>query len=88
MGMIPWGRSGHHRRLAPGRVPVLDRFLAYAKSKDGVWFARKDEIARFALANPIPRPSSIAAHQASQASPGRQPEFHLMDKRRSPCRMH
>jgi len=38
--------SGH-----AGRVRVLDRFLAYAKSKPGVWFARKDEIARFALAN-------------------------------------
>jgi peptidoglycan/xylan/chitin deacetylase (PgdA/CDA1 family) len=38
--------SGH-----PGRVRVLDRFLTYAKSKPGVWFARKDEIARYALAN-------------------------------------
>jgi peptidoglycan/xylan/chitin deacetylase (PgdA/CDA1 family) len=36
--------SGH-----PGRVRALDRFLAYAKSKAGVWFARKDEIARWAL---------------------------------------
>jgi peptidoglycan/xylan/chitin deacetylase (PgdA/CDA1 family) len=36
--------SGH-----AGRVRVLDRFLAYARSKPGVWFARKDEIARFAL---------------------------------------
>ncbi len=38
--------SGH-----PGRVRVLDRFLEYARSKPGVWFARKDEIARFALDN-------------------------------------
>jgi peptidoglycan/xylan/chitin deacetylase (PgdA/CDA1 family) len=38
--------SGH-----AGRVRALDRFLAYAKSKPGVWFARKDEIARYALAN-------------------------------------
>lgn len=38
--------SGH-----ANRVRVLDRFLTYAKSKDGVWFARKDEIARYALAN-------------------------------------
>ena len=38
--------SGH-----AGRVRALDRFLAYAKSKEGVWFARKDEIARYALAN-------------------------------------
>jgi peptidoglycan/xylan/chitin deacetylase (PgdA/CDA1 family) len=36
--------SGH-----AGRVRALDRFLIYAKSKDGVWFARKDEIARWAL---------------------------------------
>ena len=36
--------SGH-----AGRVRVLDRFLGYAKSKPGVWFARKDEIADWAL---------------------------------------
>ncbi|SEN47475.1 Peptidoglycan/xylan/chitin deacetylase, PgdA/CDA1 family [Sphingomonas gellani] len=36
--------SGH-----AGRVRALDRFLAYARSKSGVWFARKDEIAAFAL---------------------------------------
>jgi hypothetical protein len=38
--------SGH-----ANRVRSLDRFLTYAKSKAGVWFARKDEIARYALAN-------------------------------------
>src|SRR6202051_362452 len=38
--------SGH-----AGRVRVLDRFLTYAKSKGGVWFARKDESARYALGN-------------------------------------
>jgi peptidoglycan/xylan/chitin deacetylase (PgdA/CDA1 family) len=36
--------SGH-----PNRVRVLDRFLTYARSKPGVWFARKDEIAKYAL---------------------------------------
>lgn len=36
--------SGH-----AGRIRVLDRFLTYAKSKPGVWFARKDEIADWAL---------------------------------------
>ena len=36
--------SGH-----ANRVRVLDRFLAYATSKPGVWFARKDEIAAWAL---------------------------------------
>jgi peptidoglycan/xylan/chitin deacetylase (PgdA/CDA1 family) len=38
--------SGH-----AGRVRALDRFLTYAKSQGDVWFARKDEIARYALAN-------------------------------------
>jgi peptidoglycan/xylan/chitin deacetylase (PgdA/CDA1 family) len=36
--------SGH-----AARVRVLDRFLTYAKSKQDIWFARKDEIARWAL---------------------------------------
>jgi hypothetical protein len=36
--------SGH-----AGRVRALDRFLSYAKGKEGVWFARKNEIARWAL---------------------------------------
>src|SRR5229473_109705 len=38
--------SGH-----AGRVRVIDRFLTYAKSKPDVWFARKDEIARWTLSN-------------------------------------
>ena len=38
--------SGH-----AGRVRALDRFLAYARSKPGVWFARKDEIAKWAFRN-------------------------------------
>jgi peptidoglycan/xylan/chitin deacetylase (PgdA/CDA1 family) len=38
--------SGH-----PNRVRSLDRFLTYARSKPEVWFARKDEIAHWALAN-------------------------------------
>jgi hypothetical protein len=37
--------SGH-----AGRIRVLDHFLEYARSKGGVWFARKDKIARFVLA--------------------------------------
>src|SRR5260370_3170806 len=36
--------SGH-----ASRVRVLDRFLTYARSKPGVWFASKDEIACLAL---------------------------------------
>jgi len=38
--------SGH-----ANRVRSLDRFLSYARSKPDVWFARKDEIARWALSN-------------------------------------
>jgi len=36
--------SGH-----AARVRALNRFLVYARSKPDVWFARKDEIARWAL---------------------------------------
>jgi hypothetical protein len=36
--------SGH-----ANRVRVLDRLLVYATSKPGVWFARKDEISKWAL---------------------------------------
>ena len=28
---------------------MFDRFLTYAKSHDDMWFARKDEIAKWAL---------------------------------------
>jgi peptidoglycan/xylan/chitin deacetylase (PgdA/CDA1 family) len=38
--------SGH-----ANRVRSLDRFLTYARSKPDVWFARKDEIARWVLSN-------------------------------------
>jgi peptidoglycan/xylan/chitin deacetylase (PgdA/CDA1 family) len=38
--------SGH-----AARVRALDRFLTYARSKPNVWFARKDEIAKWALAH-------------------------------------
>jgi peptidoglycan/xylan/chitin deacetylase (PgdA/CDA1 family) len=38
--------SGH-----ANRVRSLDRFLTYARSKPDVWFARKDEIAHWALTN-------------------------------------
>jgi peptidoglycan/xylan/chitin deacetylase (PgdA/CDA1 family) len=43
--------SGH-----AGRVRALDRFLTYAESKGDVWFARKDEIARYVLANRVGTP--------------------------------
>jgi peptidoglycan/xylan/chitin deacetylase (PgdA/CDA1 family) len=40
-----------HDRVAgrPARVKVLADFFEYAQRHDGVWFARKDEIARFVL---------------------------------------
>ncbi|PWR21511.1 allantoinase PuuE [Zavarzinia aquatilis] len=39
---------GLHCRLAgrPGRFAAVKDFIAYAKGHDGVWFARRDEIAR------------------------------------------
>ncbi|MBW6426175.1 hypothetical protein KX729_33040 [Rhizobium sp. XQZ8] len=42
---------GMHDRLSghASRIRALDRFFTYAKSHDDVWFARKDEIARWAL---------------------------------------
>jgi peptidoglycan/xylan/chitin deacetylase (PgdA/CDA1 family) len=45
--------SGH-----ANRVRVLDRFLAYAKTKGGTWFARKDEIARWACRLPRSLPAT------------------------------
>ena len=42
---------GMHDRINghANRIRVLDRFLTYAKSHSDVWFARKDEIAKWAL---------------------------------------
>ena len=44
---------GFHDRINghANRIRMLDRFLTYANSHDGVWFARKDEIAKWVLAN-------------------------------------
>ncbi|MDE1178282.1 MAG: polysaccharide deacetylase family protein [Edaphobacter sp.] len=43
-----------HDRIAgrPARAKVLEEFIAYAQSKPGVVFMRKDEIARFAYSEP------------------------------------
>ncbi|PTM43309.1 allantoinase PuuE [Bosea sp. 124] len=43
---------GLHLRIIgrPGRIGGLERFLAHAASKPGVWFARRDAIARHWLA--------------------------------------
>ena len=67
---------GFHDRINghANRIRMLDRFLTYAKSHDGVWFARKDEIARWALAHredtPIlmDRPNSIEGLQGGKFS--------------------
>ena len=57
--------SGH-----ANRVRVLDRFLTYAKSKPGVWFARKDEIAAWAPPASGPdastRPGPVRRERASR----------------------
>jgi peptidoglycan/xylan/chitin deacetylase (PgdA/CDA1 family) len=44
---------GMHDRINghANRIRVLDRFLTYATSKPDVWFARKDEIAKWVLAH-------------------------------------
>jgi peptidoglycan/xylan/chitin deacetylase (PgdA/CDA1 family) len=57
--------SGH-----AGRVRALDRFLNYAKSKPDVWFARKDEIARYALANRAGTPVIERGSPAVTGLPG------------------
>lgn len=53
-----------HDRIAgrPARARVLEEFITYAKRQPGVWFARKDELARFALDSPLtPREGTLAA---------------------------
>lgn len=57
--------SGH-----AGRARALDRFLAYAKSKPDVWFARKDEIARHVLANRAGTPVITRGSPAVTGLPG------------------
>lgn len=45
MMVISW----HDRVARPARVRALKRFIEYAQKKKGVWFARKDAIAKWAL---------------------------------------
>jgi hypothetical protein len=54
--------SGH-----ANRVRVLDRFLACAKSKPSVWFARKDEIAKWAVEHRSITPLYDVARRRSAA---------------------
>jgi peptidoglycan/xylan/chitin deacetylase (PgdA/CDA1 family) len=60
---------GMHDRLSghANRIRALDRFFTYAKSHDGVWFARKDEIARWALQQ---RQFTPVVHRGSPAETG------------------
>jgi peptidoglycan/xylan/chitin deacetylase (PgdA/CDA1 family) len=57
--------SGH-----AGRVRALDRFLTYAKGKEDVWFARKDEIARYVLANRADTPIVDRGPPSATGLPG------------------
>lgn len=53
-----------HDRIGgrPARARVLEEFITYAKRQPGVWFARKDELARMALESPLtPREDALAA---------------------------
>ncbi len=44
-----------HDRISgtPQMVRVWDEFLTYARSKPGMAFMRKDDIARYALTSPL-----------------------------------
>jgi peptidoglycan/xylan/chitin deacetylase (PgdA/CDA1 family) len=44
--------SFHDRLARPARVRIVEKFIEYAQSHQGVWFARKDELARFVLTSP------------------------------------
>lgn len=60
---------GMHDRINghANRIRVLDRFLAYAKSHEDVWFARKDEIAKWALEH---REDTPILHRGSSSATG------------------
>jgi hypothetical protein len=57
--------SGH-----AGRVRVLDRFLTYARSKPDVWFARKNEIAQWALSHRTGTPVVVRRSPEISGLPG------------------
>ncbi|MCJ2129771.1 polysaccharide deacetylase family protein [Methylobacterium sp. E-045] len=57
--------SGH-----ANRVRVLDRFFTYARSKPGVWFARKDAIAAWALERRASTPVVTRATPTETGLPG------------------
>ncbi|WP_075057668.1 polysaccharide deacetylase family protein [Thermogymnomonas acidicola] len=49
--------AAFHVRITgrPGRIKALSSFLDYVKGKQGVWIARRDEIARFWIERVLPR---------------------------------
>ena len=57
--------SGH-----AARVRALDRFLTYARGHNDVWFARKDEIARWALQTRTQTPVVERGPAGSTGLPG------------------
>jgi peptidoglycan/xylan/chitin deacetylase (PgdA/CDA1 family) len=58
--------SGH-----PSRVRVLDRFFTWATQHAGVWWARRDEIAAWALGTPDITPNLQRAPAEISGLPGR-----------------
>jgi len=45
--------SFHDKLARPARVRIVEAFIARAQTQKGVWFARKDELARFVLDSPM-----------------------------------
>ena len=62
--------SLHDRYGHASRVRVVERFLAYAKSHKDVWFARKDEIAKYALSTPDITPKVVREAAEVSGLPG------------------
>ncbi len=54
--------SFHDKLARPARVRIVEAFIARVQTQKGVWFARKDELARFVLDSPAdPRDGSDVA---------------------------
>ena len=63
---------GFHDRINghANRVRVLDRFFTYAKSHEDVWFARKDEIAKWVLEHREDTPILTNRPNSTEGLPG------------------
>jgi peptidoglycan/xylan/chitin deacetylase (PgdA/CDA1 family) len=61
-----------HDRMSgmPAATRMLDRVLTYIRQKDGVWFARKEEIARWAVAHPEHTPVVMRGPVSVTGLPG------------------